>query len=108
MKEKERDVYFGRGEIKFIIVVKTTAPMIAHTTGKAMPPTCKTNSSGKSNFSAIHLPITAPIKPTTTERKHPPLVNPVKAFAMDPVMPAMMSKMINSVNDIFIVILSVI
>ncbi len=53
---------------------------------------------------AIQVPMRAPIKPTTIERKQPPLENPVNACPIAPEIPAIISRIIISVNDIFYLI----
>jgi len=99
---KKKLIHLCLGVSKPNIPVKTTAPIIAQKTGKVTSPICITKISGKANLSANHVPITAPIKPTMTDIKHPPRLNPVSALPIEPVIPAIINNIINSKKDIFL------
>ena len=54
------------------INVKIAEPIIAHTMGNRLPPTVTAKISGRPNLAASHIPIYAPMNPTTIETRQPP------------------------------------
>ena len=80
--------------------VNITAPRIAHTTGKVTSPISITKISGRFILCAIHVPNREPINPTAIEIKQPPLENPARDLPIEPEIPAIISKIINSRKDI--------
>jgi len=55
--------------------------------------------SGRSNSLPSQVPMIAPIKPTIAERIHPPRLNPTNWRAIEPVMAAIINRIIKSSND---------
>jgi hypothetical protein len=80
--------------------VSTADPTIDQIIGKVFPPTLMANISGRPNFPAIHIPIYAPIKPTTIETRHPPRSNPASAWPTEPQTAAIIRSTSNSVSVI--------
>jgi hypothetical protein len=59
-----------------IISVKIAEPITDHITGKGFPWIEISKKGGKPNFPATHMPMYAPIKPTTIDTRHPPKLYP--------------------------------
>lgn len=87
------------GEIKVNTKVKITAPKIDQINGYFTPRIIGDQISGRSNSLPSQVPIIAPIKPTIAERIHPPRSNPTNWRAIEPVMAAIINRIIKSNND---------
>ena len=87
------------GEIKVNTKLKITAPRIDQINGYFIPRIIGDQISGRSNSLPIQVPIIAPIKPTIAERIHPPRSNPTNLRAIEPVMAAIINRIIKSSND---------
>ncbi len=72
------------------------APIIDHITGNVIPPVRIGKISGRLRKSARPIPISAPINPITIDRKQPPRLNPDIACPIEPQIPAMINRNINS------------
>lgn len=81
------------------INVKIAEPIIAHTMGNRLPPTVTAKISGRLNLAASHIPIYAPMNPTTIETRQPPRSQPAKDCPMPPQMAAIMSRISNCVRS---------
>ena len=62
--------------------------MIDQMTGKLSPPILTTNSSGRCSAWAIHIPTSAPMKPSAIDTRQPPWLYPAIAWPIEPHMPA--------------------
>ncbi len=87
------------GEIKVNTMVKITAPRIDQINGYFIPRIIGDQISGRSNSLPSQVPMIAPIKPTIAERMHPPRLNPTNWRAIEPVMAAIINRIIKSSND---------
>lgn len=87
------------GEIKVNTMVKITAPRIDQINGYFIPRIVGDQISGRSNSLPSQVPMIAPIKPTIAERMHPPRLNPTNWRAIEPVMAAIINRIIKSSND---------
>ena len=87
------------GEIKVNTMVKITAPRIDQINGYFIPRIIGDQISGRSNSLPSQVPMIAPIKPTIAERIHPPRLNPTNWRAIEPVMAAIINRIIKSSND---------
>lgn len=76
--------------------VNNAAPIIDQITGNSVLPNFSVNNSGRFSSRESHVPIKAPIKPTRIEIKQPLFVNPESDCPIEPVIPAMINKVINS------------
>ena len=79
--------------------MKITAPRIDQINGYLIPRIIGDQISGRSNSLQIQVPIIAPIKPTIAERMHPPRSNPTNLRAIEPVIAAIINRIIKSSND---------
>src|SRR5690554_7613562 len=74
--------------------------MIDQITGNGLLPMLITHSSGKPSCRAIHIPSSAPMKPTTADTRQPPSEYPAIACPIPPATAAMTTSARNSNSDI--------
>jgi hypothetical protein len=84
--------YFPGREMRLRKATNRAAPRTAQIIGKTWEPNFIDRNSGSSNFSAIKVPIKAPIKPSTMEVKQPTRFLPANLAPITPLIKAIKSK----------------
>jgi hypothetical protein len=80
------------GDRRLRRAIKRAAPTTDQIRGKECPPIRRSGKSGRSNLSAIKIPIRAPIKPRAIDARHPMFFRPAIFAPMAPVIDATNSK----------------